>query len=333
MDTTKLVIVGYGNVGRGTHSAIEANEDMELAGILTRGPDRVKQAFEEKGLTVPPVLNASKELDFASELPADAAVLCGGSKEDLPEQGPKFAEHYNVIDSFDTHADIPDYYKQMDQIASDNGNVAIVSTGWDPGTFSEERVKADAYLPGADHYTFWGPGVSQGHSDAVRQVDGVKDCRQYTLPIDDAIERVRSGDRPDLDTDEKHTRLAYVVLEDGADRDRVERKIKEMPNYFEPYETTVEFITEEEMAEEHDDYPHGGFVMASGDTGDGNSALIEYRVEWDSNPEATGSILVAHARAAVRKNNRNETGARTILEVTPAELSPRSKDELLSEFM
>lgn len=334
METTTVAIVGYGNIGRGVHESIKRNDDMELAGILTRGPRRVEEELSGGSENLPPIVDAKKETLFNEVLPADVAVLCGGSKDDLPVQGPKFAQHYNVVDSFDTHADIPDYYEEMDEITSENGNVAVVSTGWDPGTFSLERVLADAFLPGADHYTFWGPGVSQGHSDAARQVEGVVDARQYTLPVDEAIDQVRGGERPDLDTDEKHTRKVYVVPEEDADRYRIEEEIKSMPNYFEPYDTTVIFVDEEEMESEHDEYPHGGFVMASGETGSsGNEALIEYNCDWDSNPEATANILVAHARAARRINDRGNSGARTILEVPPADLSPHDRETLRSEFM
>ncbi|MFB6357132.1 MAG: diaminopimelate dehydrogenase [bacterium] len=334
MNSTSIAIVGYGNIGRGVHESIKRNDDMELSGILTRGPKRVREELSDAPDRTPPIVDASKTMDFGQELPADVAILCGGSKDDLPVQGPKFAKHYNVVDSFDTHADIPDYYDEMDKISSENDQLAVVSTGWDPGTFSLERVLADAFIPGADHYTFWGPGVSQGHSDAARQIEGVKDARQYTLPIDEAIERVRNGERPELETSEKHTREVYVVIEDGADKDRIEREIVEMPNYFEPYDTTVEFISEDEMERNHDEYPHGGFVMASGKTGsEGNKALIEYNCDWDSNPEATANILIAHARAASRMSERGEDGARTILEIQPADLSPYSRDELLSEFM
>lgn len=334
MKTTSVVIVGYGNIGRGVHESIKRNDDMTLAGILTRGPGRVREELSEGLDEVPPIVDAKQEIDFAEEVPADVAVLCGGSKDDLPVQGPKFARHYNVVDSFDTHADIPDYYEEMDEVSSENGNVAVVSTGWDPGTFSLERVLADAFLPGADHYTFWGPGVSQGHSDAARQVDGVKDARQYTLPIDEAINRVRGGKRPELDADEKHTREVYVVAEADADQNRIEEEIKTMYDYFEPYDTTVHFVTEEEMKEEHDEYPHGGFVMASGETGDSdNEAMIEYSCDWDSNPEATANILVAHARAARRINERGRDGARTILEIAPADYSPHDRPALRAEFM
>lgn len=334
METTSIAIVGYGNIGRGVHESIKQNEDMKLAGILTRGPKRVEAELSETMEEVPEILDAKRDTLFHEELPADVAVLCGGSKDDLPVQGPKFAQFYNVVDSFDTHADIPDYYDEMDEISSEHDNVAVVSTGWDPGTFSLERVLADAFLPNADHYTFWGPGVSQGHSDAARQVEGVRDARQYTLPVDEAIEKVRNGERPDLDTDEKHTRKVYVVPEEDADRHRIENEIKNMPNYFEPYDTTVIFIDEEEMKEDHDEYPHGGFVMASGETGSaGNEALIEYNCDWDSNPEATANILVAHARAARRINDRGGSGARTILEIAPADYSPQTREDLRANFM
>lgn len=334
MKTTSIAIVGYGNVGRGVHEAIGRNEDMELSGILTRRPQLVEDELSKKLDELPRIMDAEKDTLFAVDLPADVSVLCGGSKEDLPVQGPKFARHYNVVDSFDTHADIPNYYATMDTISSENDNIAVVSSGWEPGTFSLERVLADAFLPGADQYTFWGPGVSQGHTDAARQVDGVKEACQYTLPIDEAIDKVRGGDRPDLYTDEKHIRKVYVVAEEKADRHRIEEDIKTMPNYFEPYDTKVFFIDEEEMEAEHYDYAHGGFVMASGETGSsGNKALIEYSCDWDSNPEATASILTAHARAARRMNERGESGARTILEIAPVDCSPHSHDTLLRDFM
>jgi len=333
VSSCEIVIVGYGNVGRGVHRAIDNNTDMKLVGILSRGVERVKTELKEKGLEGIEVMDASGDIDFATELPADVAVLCGGSKDDLPVQGPKFARYYNVVDSFDTHADIPRYFKKMDGVASEAGNVAIISTGWDPGTFSEERVKADAFIPGSSLYTFWGPGVSQGHSDAARQVEGVKDARQYTLPLDEALERVRSGERPELSTREKHRRLVYVLAEEGVDRKKIVADIKNMPDYYDQYETEVRFVDEQEMKTDHSEMPHGGFVMASGATGKNNKALIEYRCKWDSNPEATANILAAYARAASRLNIRGETGGRTVLDICPADLSPRSRDELLDNFV
>ncbi len=332
MSQRRIVIVGYGNIGEGVHFAIDRNADMKLTGILSRGVKRVEQALEEKGLGSIPVLDASADLDFQAEMPADVAILCGGSKDDLPVQGPKFARHYNVVDSFDSHAEIPEHFEKMDRASREAGNVAIISTGWDPGTFSDERVKADAFIPGASIYTFWGPGVSQGHSDAARRVEGVKDARQYTLPQEEAMERVRAGDHPDLGASEKHKRLVYVVAEEGADRENIEAEIKAMPHYFEPYETEVRFIEEKEMASEHGEMRHGGFVIASGTMGHDKNALIEYRCSWESNPDATASILVAHARAAHRLSERGEKGARTILDICPSDLSPRSHAELLRDF-
>ncbi|MGM0380718.1 MAG: diaminopimelate dehydrogenase [bacterium] len=333
MCAIRVAIVGYGNVGRGVHRAVNDSTDLKLAGILTRGPERVKNELKNKNKEVPEVVDAKKEQDFARTLPADVAVLCGGSKNDLPEQGPLFARYYNTVDSFDTHGDIPDYYEKVGEAAEKNGNLSIVSTGWDPGTFSLERVLGDAFLPGADNHTFWGPGVSQGHSDATRQVKGVKDARQYTLPEEEVLENIREGERPNLTASQKHRRLVYVVPEEGANKNRIKEEIKNMPEYFEPYETEVRFIDQDEMEAEHADYPHGGAVLTAGETAPGNSAMIEYSCQWASNPEATARILAAHARAAFTLNSRGESGARTILEIPPADLSPHSRQQLLEEFM
>ncbi len=333
MSKIKVAIVGYGNVGRGVHRAVVETEDMQLAGILTRGPRRVKKHLRQQGEKIPELVNAGVKQNFSETLPADVAVLCGGSKNDLPEQGPLFARYYNTVDSFDTHGEIPGYYKNVGEAAESNGNLSIVSTGWDPGTFSLERIVADAFLPGAVHHTFWGPGVSQGHSDAARQVRGVEDARQYTLPDEEVMEKIRSGKDLDFTTARKHRRVVYVVAEKNADKNRISREIKNMPEYFEPYRTEVKFINRAEMEAEHSDYPHGGVVFASGQTSPGKEATIEYRCQWASNPEATARILVACARAAFRLNERGETGARTLPEIPPAELSPHSIKKLLAKFM
>jgi len=323
----KVVIVGYGNVGRGVRHAIASAHDAELAGIISRDAARVKREAPDA-----PVFSKDDEKSW-KKLGADVAILCGGSAKDLPEQGPFYGRFFNTVDSFDTHHDIPAYFSTMDATAKKAGKVAIISTGWDPGIFSLERVLADAFVPGASHYTFWGKGVSQGHSDAARHVKGVKDARQYTIPVQSALERVRAGENPSLTTREKHTRLCYVVAEPGADKAAIERSIKEMPNYYADYDTKVVFISEEEMKRDHSAYPHGGFVMATGKTGDGSATLTEYRCQWGSNPAATGSILLAHARAAVRLSRDKRTGAFTILDIPPAYLSPRSAQELREKYM
>ena len=327
MSPFKVVIVGYGNVGRGVGQAIASAPDAELAGIVSRDAARVRREAPDA-----PVFAAADEKSWQA-LGADVAVLCGGSAKDLPEQGPFYARFFNTVDSFDTHHDIPAFFSTMDETAKKAGKVAIISTGWDPGVFSLERVLADAFVPGASHYTFWGKGVSQGHSDAARQVKGVKDARQYTIPVQSALERVRAGENPSLTTREKHTRLCYVVAEPGADEAAIEREIREMPNYYADYDTTVVFISEEEMNRDHSTYPHGGFVMATGKMGDGSPALTEYRCQWGSNPAATGSILLAYARAAVRLSREKRTGAFTLLDIPAAYLSPRTAEELREKYM
>ncbi len=323
-----IAIIGYGNVGRGVRHAIALNPDTELAGIISRDAERVKK--EVSGI---PVFIRDDQKTWSSKLSADVAILCGGSAVDLPEQGPYFARFFNTVDSFDTHHDIPSYFETMDKTAKKAGKVSIISTGWDPGIFSLERTLADAFIPGASHYTFWGRGVSQGHSDAARHVKGVKDARQYTIPIQTALDKVRSGENPALSTREKHKRLVYIVAEQGADKTAIEKEIVDMPNYYSDYDTEVVFITEAEMKKDHSAYPHAGFVFASGKTGGGNKAITEYRCEWGSNPEATGSILVAHARAAARLSREKRSGAFTILDIPPAYLSPRDGNELRRAFM
>jgi diaminopimelate dehydrogenase len=326
--TIRIAIVGLGNVGRGVLAAVGRNPDMSLAGIISRDPERARRQAPRAR-----VFALSDEKGWSSKLKADVAILCGGSAVDLPAQGPYFARFYNTVDSFDTHHDIPAYWAKMNRVAKRAGRAAIISTGWDPGIFSLERVLADAFVPGATHYTFWGRGVSQGHSDAARHVAGVKDARQYTIPVEKALERVRSGASPALSTRDKHRRLVYVVAEEGADRKRIARDIAEMPNYYADYDTDVVFIDESEMKRSHSTFPHAGFVIASGTTGEGHKALAEYRCQWESNPEATGNILVAHARAAVRMAKEKRSGAFTILDIPASYLSPRTAVELRESYM
>lgn len=274
-------------------------------------------------------------LDRAAELSRaiDVLLLCGGSKSDLPEQGPQLAAHFNTVDSFDTHAKIPEYFAAVDEAARRSGHTAVISVGWDPGLFSINRLYAEAVLPDGAGYTFWGPGLSQGHSDAIRRVPGVRGGVQYTIPSPAAVERVRSGARPELTTREKHTRVCYVVLEPGADAAAVERAIVTMPDYFADYDTTVNIISEEELRREHAAMPHGGFVMRSGSTGAGTTQVIEYALKLESNPEFTASVMVAYARAAHRLNRQGESGARTVFDIAPGLLSPRSAEELRREML
>lgn len=317
----KIGIYGYGNLGRGVERAIFKNDDATLVGIFTRrDPEQVKSVTGAK------VYHSSRVLEFKDEI--DVLVLCGGSATDLMDQTPEMAEHFNVVDSFDTHAKIPEHFENVNRVAEKSGKIAVISCGWDPGLFSIERVYAGAILPDGKDYTFWGKGVSQGHSDAIRRIPGVVDARQYTVPVEEALSRVRSGENPDLTTKDKHTRECFVVAEDGADLDRIEKEIKEMPNYFADYHTTVHFITLEELRRDHATLPHGGFVIRAGETSDGTKQMIEYRLKLDSNPEFTGSVLVAVARAVTRLSQRGEKGAKTILDLPPALLSPLSPEEL-----
>ncbi len=322
-----IAIVGFGNLGRGVKFAIEKNPDTKLTALFSRRPEQLKQEIKE----VP--LFGSENISLPKGLKIDVAILCGGSKEDTPKQGPVFARLFNTVDSFDTHADIPCYFGQIDSIAKQTKHVSIISAGWDPGIFSLERVLGDAFLPGGKGYTFWGTGVSQGHSDAARKVDGVLDARQYTIPIETALQKVRSGETPEFTKREMHKRVAYIVAEEGADRERIAREIKEMPNYYSDYDTEVIFISKEEMAKNHSTYPHGGFVMTSGVTGKANKQILEYRCQLKSNPEFTGSVLVACARAAFRLHQAGSKGAFTMLDIPPALFSSRSPDELRSHLM
>lgn len=323
----RIGIAGYGNLGRGVEAAIAKNPDMALVGIYTRrAPSEL----------VP--LSAGASVFSMDDLAGhtadvDVLILCGGSKSDLPEQGPALAALFNTVDSFDTHARIPEYFAAVDAPARAAGKTALVSAGWDPGMFSINRVYGEALLPDGDTYTFWGRGLSQGHSDAIRRVSGVAGGVQYTLPSEPAIEEVRSGSRPELTTRQKHTRECFVVLEDGASEDAVRAEIVGMPHYFDEYDTTVNFITAEELARDHAAMPHGGFVIRSGNTSDGTAQVIEYSLALDSNPEFTSSVLVAYARAVHRMNAAGQFGAKTVLDVAPGLLSPRSAAELRAELL
>lgn len=324
MTKIRIGIVGYGNLGRGVELAIAQNPDMELKAVFTRRqPETVK--------TVNPAIHVYPfEQAETMKEEIDVMILCGGSANDLPEQTPYFAQYFNVIDSFDTHAKIPEHFAAVEASAKAAQKVAIISVGWDPGMFSLNRLYAQSILPEGTDYTFWGKGVSQGHSDAIRRVDGVKDGKQYTIPVEAAIEAVRSGQRPTLTTRQKHLRECFVVAKDGADLAVIESTIKNMPNYFDEYDTTVHFVSQEELDKSHSGIPHGGFVIRSGNTGvDGeHKHIIEYSLKLDSNPEFTASVLVAYARAAYRMSQIKHYGAKTVLDIPPAMLSPQSGEAL-----
>lgn len=320
----RIGILGYGNLGRGVECAVKQNPDMELKAVFTRrDPETVKILTENAK-----VYRAEEAERLKDEI--DVLILCGGSATDLPVQTPAFARWFNVVDSFDTHANIPQHFEAVDQAASESGHVGIISVGWDPGMFSLNRLYATAILPEGSNYTFWGKGVSQGHSDAIRRIAGVKDARQYTIPVESALESVRNGENPELTTRQKHTRECFVVAEEGADLAAIEQEIKTMKNYFDEYDTTVHFISQEELDREHKGLPHGGFVFRSGRTGweKENSHVIEYSLKLDSNPEFTSSVIAACARAAFRMKNEGQTGCKTILDIPPAYLSAKSGEEL-----
>ena len=322
-------ILGYGNLGRGVEYAIQENADCELAAVFTRRtPSSVK-------INTPnvPVVNLSEIANWKDKI--DVMILCGGSATDLPEQTPKFAEMFNVVDSFDTHAKIPEHFAKVDAAAKNSNHVAIISVGWDPGLFSLARAYGNAILPNGKDYTFWGKGVSQGHSDAVRRIKGVKNAKQYTIPIDAALNAVRSGKNPELTTRQKHLRECFVVLENGADAAEIERQIKTMPNYFADYDTTVNFISEDEFNKNHSGLAHGGFVIRSGNTGENKSHnhIIEYNLKLDSNPEFTSSVLIAYARAAFRLYNEKNFGCKTVLDIPPAYLSAKTGAELRAQLL
>lgn len=329
MIKTRIAIVGFGNIGRGVLSAIPQNPDMELAGIFTRRPESVSAQVKNT-----PIVRLGCSNDFVWKRERiDVAILCGGSKEDLPRQGPFFAQLTNTVDSYDTHAEIPNYFATMDEKAKTEKNVAVICAGWDPGLFSMMRVLFGAILPTSKSYTFWGPGVSQGHSDAVRKVEGVLDARQYTLPIQTALAKVRGGKTPIFTPREMHRRLVYVVLKFGASRQRVRREIVAMPNYFAPYKTEVKFISADEMRASHSQYPHGGFVLASGVTGNGNKEGLEFSCQLESNPEFTGSVLLACARAAFRLQEEGNSGAFTMLDIPLSYFSPLPVELLRERLM
>ena len=319
----KIAIYGYGNLGRGVECAAKYNNDIELVGIFTRrAPGDVKTVFET------PVYHASELDSFVGKI--DVLILCGGSATDLPEMTPALARKFNVLDSFDTHAKIPEHFARVDEAAKETGNIALISAGWDPGLFSIARLYASSVLADGADYTFWGRGVSQGHSDAIRRIDGVLDARQYTVPVSAAIEAVRGGETPTLTTAEKHKRECYVVAAEGADKDRIEKEIKTMPNYFADYDTTVTFVTLEELKKNHAALPHGGSVIRNGRTGkDGeNTHTVEFSLRLDSNPELTASVLVAYARAIFKMKSRGRVGCITVFDVAPADLSPLSSEQL-----
>lgn len=324
----KIGIIGYGNLGRGVELAILKNDDMELKAIFTRrDPNSIKTLTNVK-------VNSMEEIERWKDN-IDVMILCGGSATDLPVQTPKFASMFNVIDSFDTHAKIPNHFKNVNENATLAKKTALISCGWDPGIFSLNRLLAECYLPKGNTYTFWGKGVSQGHSDAIRRIEGVKDAKQYTIPVEKAMQKVRNGENPELTAREKHIRECFVVLEENADQERVKSEIINMPNYFADYDTIVNFITEEELKKYHNTMPHGGFVIRSGKTGENDSSneIIEYSLKLDSNPEFTASVLVAYARAVYRLHQKGEYGAITVFDIPPALLTNKTQEELLKDLL
>ena len=325
----RIGIMGYGNLGRGIECALRQNPNMELAAVFTRRDPKTVSILTDGAA----VCSVSEAEDWKDKI--DVMILCGGSATDLPEQTPKYASMFNVVDSFDTHARIPEHFANVDAAAKQSGKTGIISVGWDPGMFSLNRLYANAILPDGKDYTFWGKGVSQGHSDAIRRVEGVKDAKQYTIPVEAALDAVRNGENPELTTREKHTRECFVVLEEGADAAKVEAEIKNMPNYFSDYDTTVHFISQEELDKNHSGIPHGGFVLRSGKTGwEGeHSHLIEYSLKLDSNPEFTSSVLIAYARAAYRLHKEGQSGCKTVFDIAPAYLSSKSGEELRASML
>ena len=324
----RIGIYGYGNLGRGVELAIRQNPDAELAGIFSR-----RDPATVKTLTSAPVYSAADVKQFADKI--DVMIICGGSASDLPEMTPMLAASFNVIDSFDTHARIPEHFANVDRAAAETGHTALISAGWDPGLFSLARIYLNSVLPDGKDYTFWGRGVSQGHSDAIRRIPGVRDARQYTVPVEDALSRVRDGETPELTTRQKHTRECYVVAEEGADKALIEKQIKEMPNYFADYDTTVTFISMDEMKRNHSELPHGGQVIRSGRTGLDNEHrhVVEFSLKLDSNPEFTASVLIACARAVNRLNSRGDCGCKTLFDIAPADLSPMDPAELRKKLL
>lgn len=325
MEIVKVGIVGYGNLGKGVEKAIAQNPDMELVAIFTR---RQPEAFASEAAKFEHISAAEQYIGKI-----DVMILCGGSATDLPEQTPYIASMFNTVDSFDTHAKIPEFFDQVNALAVQSGNLSVISTGWDPGLFSLNRLLGQSILPEGVDYTFWGKGVSQGHSDAIRRVPGVKAGVQYTVPVESVIDRIRSGETPELETREKHLRQCFVVAEEGADKATIEEAIVSMPNYFADYDTTVEFISEEQLKNEHAGMPHGGFVIRSGITGEGTKQIIEFGLKLESNPEFTASVLVAYARAANRMSREGQTGAKTVFDIPFSYLSMKSGEELRRELL
>lgn len=325
----RIGIYGYGNLGRGVECAIKQNEDMELVAVFTRRDPKTVSILTETAQ----VVSASEVESYKDRI--DVMILCGGSATDLPVQTPQLAKYFNVVDSFDTHAKIPTHFANVDEAAKSAGKIGIISVGWDPGMFSLNRLYGNAILTKGKDYTFWGKGVSQGHSDAIRRVEGVKNGKQYTIPVEAALEAVRSGENPDLTTRQKHIRECFVVLEEGADAAKVEAEIKNMPNYFADYDTTVHFITEEELLANHSGIPHGGFVIRSGKTGweEENTHIIEYRLKLDSNPEFTASVIVAYARAAYKLSAEGVSGCKTVFDIAPAYLTNMSGEEIRAHLL
>lgn len=328
MEKIRIAIMGYGNLGRGIECAVRQNEDMELTAVFTRrNPSSVETVCGA------PVFGTDSLLQKREEI--DVLMLCGGSATDLPRQTPEYARYFNVVDSFDTHANIPQHFAAVDQAAREGGKVAMISVGWDPGMFSLNRLYANAILRDGRDYTFWGKGISQGHSDAIRRIPGVKDAKQYTIPVESALASVRACENPDLTTRQKHTRECFVVAQEGADKARIEQEIKTMPNYFADYDTTVHFISEEALVRDHAGIPHGGLVLRTGKTGvDGeNQHVIEYSLKLDSNPEFTACVLTAYARAAYRMSREGMTGCKTVFDVAPVYLSPMSPEEMRAHLL
>ena len=328
MDKIRIGICGYGNLGSGVKSEIAKCDDMKLVGIFTRrNPESIKN---DSDLNVP-LINIAEIEKWKDKI--DVLIMCGGSATDLPVQVPEMAKMFNTVDSYDTHAKIPEYFERVDKSAKEGNNTSLISGGWDPGMFSVIRTYSDAILPNGKTYTFWGKGVSQGHSDAIRRIEGVKNAKQYTIPIEESINRVRNGENPDLATKDKHLRECFVVAEEGANLEEIEEKIKTMPNYFRDYHTIVHFISEDELNKNHNKMPHGGFVIHSGLTGENNKQIIEYSLKLDSNPEFTASVLIALARATYKMNKSGMYGAKTIFDVPPAFLSPKTDEELRKELL
>ena len=327
MNKVRIGIVGYGNIGRGVEAAIKQNQDTELVAVFTRrSPENLKiNTSSAKVVAINEAVNYKNDIDVM--------ILCGGSATDLPEQGPEFAAMFNMVDSFDTHAKIPEYYEEVNKAATAADKVGVISVGWDPGLFSMIRMMSGAILPVGNDYTFWGKGISQGHSDAIRRVEGVNDAKQYTIPMDEAVQSVRNGENPELTTRQKHLRECFVVAEDGADKVKIEETIKNMPNYFADYDTVVHFISQEELDKNHSKMPHGGFVFRSGMTGEGNKHIIEFSLKLDSNPEFTANVLLAYARAAYRMNKEGLKGAKTVFDVPLSYLSEKPYEQLIKDLL